>query len=78
MLAGGFPGQQVKTCRCALWLAAVEQFDLRYNLRFKIIGAEVGVGDVKSIGSSDLSESKLRNIPSFMVSAKNVHFQFRC
>ena len=59
---GGFPGRQVKICGCALWLAAVESFDLRYNLRFKIIGAEVGVGGIKSIGSSDLSESKLRNI----------------
>ena len=61
----GFPGRQVKTCRCALWLAAVESFDLHYNLRFKINGAEVEVGGVKSIGSSDLSESesKLTNIP---------------
>ena len=62
----GFPGLQVKTCKCALWLAAVESIDLRYNLRFKIIGAEVGVGGVESIGSSDLSESesKLCNIPN--------------
>ena len=37
-----FPGQKVKTCRCALRLAAVESFGLRYNLRFKIIRAEVG------------------------------------
>ena len=62
----GFPGRQVKICKCALWLAAVEYFDLHYTLRFKIIGAEVGAGDVKSIGSSDLSESEsnLRNILS--------------
>ena len=60
----GFPGRQVKICRFELWLAAVESFDLCYNLRFKIIG--VGIGGVKSIGSSDLSEleSKFRNIPS--------------
>ena len=71
---GGFSGRQVKTCRCALWLAAVEYFDLRYNLRFKIIGAEVGPGGVKSIGSSDfsVSESKPRNIPNLDHEFENV------
>ena len=61
-----FPGRQVKICRCALWLAAVESFDLRFNLQFKIVGAEVSVGDLKLIGSCDLleSEPKLRNIPN--------------
>ena len=36
---------------------AVESFDLRYNPRFKIIGIEVGAGGVKSIGSSEFSDS---------------------
>ena len=61
-----FLSPPVKISRSALWQAAVESFDLRYNLRFKIIGADVGVGGVKSIGSSDLSESepKIRKIPT--------------
>ena len=50
--------------RCTLWLAAVESFDLRYNLRFKIIGAEVGVGGVKSIGSSYLSKTESKSVIS--------------
>ena len=56
---------------------AVESFDLRYNLRFKIIGAEVGVGGVRSIESSDLSESesKLRNTPS--IDTNRAAFYFR-
>ena len=55
----------VKSKLAGAWLTAVESFDLRYNLRFKIIG----VGGVKSIGSSDLSESKskLRNIPIIII-----------
>ena len=54
-----------------LWVAAVESFDLRYNLGFKIIG--VGVGGVKPIRSSDLSdsESKPRNIPCFYNKHRN-------
>ena len=62
----GFPGRQVQTCRCALWLAVVESFDLRYNLRFKII--RVGVGGVKSIGTSDLLESESKLCKTYLVS----------
>ena len=61
---GDSPADKSKLVDARSGFVAVESFDLRYNLRFKIIG--IGAGGVKLIQNSDFleSESKLRNIPT--------------